>query len=86
LPALPFIATNVAVHLDFHGGLGMTQDRTMDWQELCKKAANELDPPKLMQLIVELTKALDKRNNKSSNGVESGDDKDPGETSLQSAF
>lgn len=64
----------------------MTQDRSMDWQELCKKAANELDPAKLMQLIAELTKALDERNNKMSNGLERGDDKDPGERSLQSAF
>ena len=65
----------------------MTQDRSMDWQELCKKAANELDPAKLMQLIAELTKALDERNNnKRSNGLERGDDKDPGERSLQSAF
>jgi hypothetical protein len=47
-----------------HGGLGMTQDRTMDWQELCKKAANEPDRAKLMRLIAELTKALDERNNK----------------------
>lgn len=58
----------------------------MDWQELCKKAANELDPAKLMQLIAELTKALDERNNNRSNGRERGDDKDPGERSLQSAF
>jgi hypothetical protein len=69
-----------------HGGLGMTQDRTMDWQELCKKAANELDPAKLMQVVAELTKALDERNNKRSNGLDRGDDKDPGERSLQSAF
>lgn len=64
----------------------MAQDRTMDWQELCKKAANELDPAKLMQLIAELTKALDERNNKRSNGLDRRGDKDPGETSLQSAF
>ncbi|HUD67319.1 MAG TPA: hypothetical protein VMQ17_22235 [Candidatus Sulfotelmatobacter sp.] len=64
----------------------MTQDRSMDWQELCKKAANELDPAKLMQLIAELTKALDERNNNRSNGLERGDDKDPGGRSLQSAF
>jgi hypothetical protein len=64
----------------------MTQDRSMDWQELCKKAANELDPAKLMQLIAELTKALDERNNKRNNGLERGDDQNPGERSLQSAF
>lgn len=64
----------------------MTQDRSMDWQELCKQAANELDPAKLMKLIAELTKALDERNNKRNNGLERGDDKDPGERSLQTAF
>jgi hypothetical protein len=64
----------------------MTRDRSMDWQELCKKAANELDPAKLMQLIAELTKALDERNNNRCNGREREDDKDPGERSLQSAF
>jgi transposase len=64
----------------------MTQDRTTDWQELCKKAANELDPVKLMQLIAELTKALDERNNRRSNGLDRGDETPPSERSLQSAF
>jgi hypothetical protein len=38
-----------------------TEDRTKDWPELCKAAANELDPAKLMELIGELTRALDER-------------------------
>jgi hypothetical protein len=38
-----------------------TEDRTKDWRELCKAAANELDPAKLMELIGELTRALDER-------------------------
>ena len=39
----------------------MDSDRTRDWRELCKAAANELDPEKLMQIIAELTKALEER-------------------------
>ena len=37
------------------------QDRTKDWRELCKEAATELDPVKLMNLIAELTRALNER-------------------------
>ena len=33
----------------------MDQDRVKDWRELCKAAANELDPKKLMALIAEIT-------------------------------
>ena len=39
----------------------MDQDRIKDWRELCKAAANELDPKKLMALIAEITRALDER-------------------------
>ena len=39
----------------------MDPERTKDWRELCKAAANELDPEKLMHLIAELTRALDER-------------------------
>ena len=35
----------------------MDQDRVKDWRELCKTAANELDPKKLMALIAEITRA-----------------------------
>jgi len=42
----------------------MDQDRTKDWRELCSAAANEVDPVKLMNLIAELTKALDERDKK----------------------
>jgi len=35
-----------------------------DWRELCSAAANESDPAKLINLIAELTKALDERNKK----------------------
>lgn len=43
----------------------MDQDRTRDgcrdWRELCQEAASELDPVKLMNLIAQLTKALNER-------------------------
>ena len=39
----------------------MDQKHSKDWRELCKAAANEHDPAKLMDLIAELTKALDER-------------------------
>jgi hypothetical protein len=42
----------------------MDQDHTKDWRELCSAAANEVDPVKLMNLIAELTKALDERDKK----------------------
>ena len=64
----------------------MDEDRTKDWRELCKKAASELDPAKLMELIAELTKALDERDRKRNSVRERAEDKDPGERSLQSAF
>jgi hypothetical protein len=37
------------------------QHQTKDWRELCKAAANEPDPNKLMALVAEITKALDER-------------------------
>jgi hypothetical protein len=39
----------------------MDQDRAKDWRELCKAAANEPDPNKLMALIAEITGALDEQ-------------------------
>jgi hypothetical protein len=39
----------------------MDQDRTTDWRELCKAAANEPDANKLMALVAQITKALDER-------------------------
>jgi hypothetical protein len=39
----------------------MNQDHVKDWRELCKAAANELDPKKLMALVAEITRALDER-------------------------
>ncbi len=42
----------------------MDQNRNKNWQDLCKAAANELDPKKLMDLIVELNKALAERDSR----------------------
>jgi len=64
----------------------MDENRSKDWRELCKKAANELDPAKLMELIAELTKALDERDKKRNRIREEVESSDPGERSLQSAF
>jgi hypothetical protein len=48
----------------------MDHDRPEDWRELCKKAVNEKDPKKLMDLIVELNKALDERKKKQEKKVD----------------
>lgn len=85
LPAFPIIY-KLAIHLDFTEASKMSEDRTKDWQELCRMVATELDPAKLMHLIAELTKALDERKNKRGSIREQPDDKDPREGSLQSAF
>ncbi len=39
----------------------MDQRQTKDWRELCKAAANEPNPKKLMALVAEITRALDER-------------------------
>ena len=48
----------------------MDQHRNEDWQELCKAAASEPDPAKLMNLISKLNKALDERESKCRNKSE----------------
>ena len=42
----------------------MDQHQTKDWRELCKAAASEPDPNKLMALVAEITKALDERDDR----------------------
>jgi hypothetical protein len=49
----------------------MDQDRVKDWRELCKAAANELDPKKLIALIAEITRALDERDERRNIASES---------------
>jgi len=65
-------------------------NRIKDWRELCRAAANESDPAKLMNLIAELTKALDERNKKgrtTSEGIPHPHPKeDGGARCLQSGF
>jgi len=41
-----------------------TEGRTKDWREICEAAANEPDPIRLMELIVELNRALDEHDKK----------------------
>lgn len=42
----------------------MNQDGPNRWMELCKAAESELDPKKLMDLISEIIRALDERDEK----------------------
>ncbi len=42
----------------------MGEDGSQDWQELCRAAATEPDPKKLMHLIGEIITALDDRDKK----------------------
>jgi len=63
----------------------MDRDHTKDWREICKAAANEPDPEKLMDLIIELTKALDDRDKKRRNVTgENPDENDGRNRSLRS--
>ena len=63
----------------------MDQDRTKDWRELCKAAASELDPAKLITLVSELTRALDERDQRPGKiARDMPDDKNGKATSLQS--
>lgn len=52
----------------------MDRDRDKDWRELCKAAATELDPNKLMTLVAEINKALDKRNGTRDSFIENEED------------
>jgi len=61
----------------------MDQNRNESWQDLCKAAANELDPKKLMDLITELNRALDKRDGQRA---ASADPIDDGALSAESAI
>lgn len=50
----------------------MTEDK--DWRELCKEAATEMDPEKLMDLISSITKALDERDRRRNPNPQSTSD------------
>jgi hypothetical protein len=43
----------------------MAANQPKDWRELCEAASKENDPNKLMELVSEINKALDKRGLKS---------------------
>jgi hypothetical protein len=52
-----------------------------NWQELCKAAATELDPVRLMDLISQIIEALDARETRVSAQKTSGLDDDTAELS-----
>ena len=54
----------------------MDQEHKKDWREICKAAASELDPEKLMHLIAELTSALDERDKNRKIPRKTVDDRD----------
>jgi len=55
----------------------MHKDTTKDWRELCKKAAKELDPERLLELIVQINDALDEHAKKRKASIEGTIDSDP---------
>ena len=63
----------------------MDRDQPKDWRELCKAAAQELDPAKLTDIIAQLIKSLDERDRNRRNGTgENASDNDGGSRSLRS--
>jgi hypothetical protein len=52
--------------------LNKTQPR--DWRELCKAAATELDPVKLMALITEINQAFDELDQQRNPSFDSAND------------
>lgn len=60
-------------------------DHPKDWRELCKLAAQEADPEKLMDLILELNRALDEREKKRKPNLDDTREKNCCEKSLRSA-
>jgi hypothetical protein len=54
----------------------MSHKGPKDWREICRQAAEEVDPEKLMDLIVELNRALDEHNKKRKGIFENIKDKD----------
>jgi len=62
----------------------MDQNRPKDWRELCKAAATELDPAKLMNLVTEINRVLDERDQKRKTSIENVTGKNGGTSFLQS--
>jgi hypothetical protein len=66
-----------------NGGVLMSRNNPKDWRELCRKAQEELDPDKLMDLIVEINKALDEHDKKQREIVDDVTDPDSGAEARQ---
>lgn len=62
----------------------MGQDCRKDWREICKAAATELDPAKLMRLIAELTRALEERDQNRKTTLENTEGRNDNVRSLRS--
>jgi hypothetical protein len=45
----------------------MSDERDAQWKELCRQAADEQDPEKLSQLVREINRLLDARQNTNGN-------------------
>ena len=54
----------------------MSDNTPKDWRELCRRAAQELDPEKLLDLIVQINKALDERAKKQRDNIDPTSDLD----------
>lgn len=54
----------------------MDQDGGKDFKELCRAAANEMDPDKLMILVAEIIQAYDAREKKPNSATEREPEKD----------
>lgn len=63
----------------------MTAKTPRDWRELCRKAAEEMDPDKLMDLVVEINEALDEHLKKRKGIAENVTDTEAEAESRQSA-
>jgi hypothetical protein len=46
---------------DFSGGLHLRGERKEYWMQLCEQAANEQDPDKLMELVKEINRLLEEK-------------------------
>jgi hypothetical protein len=48
----------------------MSDSTPQDWRELCRRAAQELDPEKLLDLVVQINKALDEHARKQKANID----------------
>ena len=64
----------------------MHQDRGKDFTELCRAAAHEMDPDKLMILVAEIIEAFDKRERKRNSAPEHEENSDPPNRAYSSTY